>query len=39
MLAIVRALRKWRVDLLGTHIYIYTDHKTLETFDVQKDLS
>lgn len=39
LLAIVRALKKWRSDLLGTHIYVYTDHKTLENFNTQKDLS
>jgi hypothetical protein len=39
LLAIIRALRKWRSDLLGTPIYIYTDHRTLENFDTQKDLS
>jgi hypothetical protein len=39
LLAIIRALKKWRVDLLGTPFFIYTDHKTLENFNVQKDLS
>jgi hypothetical protein len=39
MLAIIRALQKWRVDLLGSEFYVYTDHKTLENFDKQKDLS
>ncbi|RDB24930.1 Transposon Ty3-I Gag-Pol polyprotein [Hypsizygus marmoreus] len=39
MLAILRALKKWRTDLLGSHITIYTDYKTLENFDHQKDLS
>ncbi|RDB23205.1 Transposon Tf2-9 polyprotein [Hypsizygus marmoreus] len=39
MLAIMRAVTKWRTDLLGSHIHIYTDHKTLENFDHQKDLS
>ena len=39
MLAIMRALKKWRVDLLGTHIHIRTDHKTLQNFDYQRDLS
>ena len=39
LLAVVRALRKWRADLLGSHVYVYTDHKTLENFDRQKDLS
>lgn len=39
MLAIIRSLKKWRVDLLGSHITIVTDHRTLENFDTQKDLS
>lgn len=39
MLSIMRALMKWRMDLLGTHIHIYTDHKTIQNFDGQWDLS
>jgi len=39
LLAIIRTLKKWRADLLGTHFYVYTDHRTLENFDMQKDLS
>jgi hypothetical protein len=39
MLAIIRALRKWRVDLVGSHFFVYPDHRTLENFDTQKDLS
>jgi len=39
LLAIIRALDKWRVDLLGSHITIVTDHRTLEAFDLQRDLS
>ena len=39
MLAIIRALTKWRVDLLGVPFLIYTDHKTLENFHLQRDLS
>jgi hypothetical protein len=39
MLAIIRALTKWHVDLLGIPFLIYTDHKTLENFDIQCDLS
>ena len=38
-LAIIRALKKWRSDLLGSHIYIYTDHRTLQNFDTQRNLS
>lgn len=26
LLAIIRALKKWRTDLLSTHFYIYMDH-------------
>jgi hypothetical protein len=39
MLAIIRALKKWWSDLLGSHFTIYTDHQTLQNFDVQKELS
>jgi RNase H-like domain found in reverse transcriptase/Integrase zinc binding domain len=39
LLAIIRALKKWHSDLLGTHFYVYTDHRMLENFDTQKDLS
>lgn len=39
MLAIVRALKKWRTDLLGATFEVYTDHKTLEFFNRQRDLS
>jgi hypothetical protein len=39
LLAVIRALKKWRSDLLGTHFYVYTDHRTLKNFDTQKDLS
>jgi hypothetical protein len=39
LLAIICALKKWRVDLLGSPFFIYTDHKTLEIFNVQKELS
>src|ERR1700683_4868967 len=39
LLAIIRALKKWRSDLLGMPIHVYTDHRTLENFDTQRDLS
>jgi hypothetical protein len=39
MLAIIRALQKWHSDLVGVPFTIDTDHKTLENFDVQRDLS
>ena len=39
MLAIVRALKKFRAELLGAHFTIYTDHRTLECFKGQRDLS
>jgi hypothetical protein len=39
MLAIIRALKKWRSDLLGIPIMVYTNHQTLQNFDTQQDLS
>jgi hypothetical protein len=39
LLAIIRALKKWRSDLLGIPITVYTNHRTLENFDTQRDLS
>ena len=39
LLAIIHALKKWRADLLGGPISIFTDHRTLENFDTQRDLS
>lgn len=39
LLAIVRALKKWRTDLLGSPFIIKTDHRTLESFNSQRDLS
>ena len=39
MLAIVWVLKKFCADLLGTRFTIYTDHRTLECFQGQRDLS
>jgi len=39
MLAIICVLQKWQSDLVGVPFLIYTDHKTLENFDCQRDLS
>jgi hypothetical protein len=39
LLAIVRALKKWRIELLGTPFTVYTDHRTLEKFLTQRELS
>jgi hypothetical protein len=39
LLAVMRAIRKWKNDLLGSPFFVYTDHKTLLNFDTQKDLS
>jgi len=36
LLAVIHALKKWHVDLLGSTFFIYTDHKTLENFNVQR---
>jgi hypothetical protein len=38
LLGIICALRCWRSDLIGSPIYIYTDHQTLENFETQRDL-
>ena len=39
LLAIIHALKRWRADLIGVPFQIYTDHKTLENFHHQKELS
>jgi hypothetical protein len=39
LLAIIRALAKWRTDLLGYSFEVWTDHRTLEHFGTQRDLS
>ena len=39
LLAIIRALKRWRANLIGVPFLIYTDHKTLENFHQQKELS
>jgi len=39
LLTIICALKKWQVDFLGSTFFIYTDHKTLENFVTQRDLS
>ncbi len=39
LLAIIWALGKWRTDLLGFPFEVWTDHKTLEHFSTQQDLS
>jgi hypothetical protein len=39
LLAVIRTLKKWRSDLIGSPFFVFTDHKTLENFDKQKDLS
>ena len=38
MLAIIHTLKKWRSDLLGIPIMVYTDHHTLQNFNTQRDL-
>lgn len=39
LFAIIRALDKWRADLLGIPFTVLTDHRTLECFQTQKHLS
>ena len=39
LLAIVCALAKWRSELLGYKFEVWTDHRTLEHFNMQRDLS
>jgi hypothetical protein len=39
LLAIIRVLKKWRSDLLGMKFFVYTNHRTLQNFDTQCDLS
>jgi hypothetical protein len=39
LLAIVRALEKWRFDLIGVPFTVLTDHHTLECFETQRHLS
>jgi hypothetical protein len=39
LLVIIWALKKWRIELLGTPFTIYTDHQTLENFMTQCELS
>ncbi|GBE84985.1 hypothetical protein SCP_0701690 [Sparassis crispa] len=39
LLAIVHALRKWCINLLSVPFTVYTDHRTLENFFHQKELS
>ncbi|PPR02502.1 hypothetical protein CVT24_001968 [Panaeolus cyanescens] len=39
LLAIIKALKKWKTDLIGAPFLVYTDHKTLLNFNTQKDLS
>jgi hypothetical protein len=39
LLAIVRALEKWRVDLIGVPFTVLTDHRTLECFQTQRHMS
>ena len=39
LLAIIHALKKWRTDLIGVPFTVFTDHKTLENFHNQRELS
>ena len=35
----MRAIKKWKHDLISCPLYVYTDHKMLLNFSTQKDLS
>ncbi|KAG8842896.1 hypothetical protein FRB96_004611, partial [Tulasnella sp. 330] len=39
LLAIMKALKKWQVHLLGTPFEVCTDHRTLEYFETQRKFS
>jgi RNase H-like domain found in reverse transcriptase len=39
LLVIIHTLSKWQTDLLSCQFEIWTDHKTLECFEKQCDLS
>lgn len=39
LLAIIRALKKWKNELIGVPFMVLTDHRTPENFHQQKDLS
>jgi len=39
LLAIVRALKKWHAEILGHPIQVWTNHRTLQHFPTQCDLS
>lgn len=39
LLAVIHTLKKWQSDLIGSPFFVFTDHKTLENFETQRDLS
>ena len=39
LLVVIRALKKWQSDLLGSVFTVYTNHQMLKNFDTQCDLS
>jgi hypothetical protein len=39
MLSIIHTLRKWQCNLLSSEFIVYTDHWTLQNFNMQKELS
>lgn len=39
LLAIIKAMKKWRTSLLNVHFDVMTDHRTLEYFQAQNDMS
>ena len=39
LLAVIRAMKKWKYELIGIPFFVYTDHKTLLNFNTQPELS
>ena len=39
LLAIIRVLQKWQIELLGAPVIVYSDHQTLQNFTSQCDSS
>lgn len=39
LLTVIAAIKAWRIDLLGVHFHVLTDHDTLRHFGTQETLS